>query len=81
MNIALIIILVLLLGAGGSTTPPGSPPGGGCKGCCPGTSTYDGMLRARAYLKSKYGSWSDTPLGAQLAHTFGYGQCPGYNDF
>ena len=82
MNIAIIIILVMLLGArsngAGGSTPPGTP---GCVGCCPGTNTYEGMLKAKALLKSRYGSWSATPWGAQFAHTLGYGQCPGYNDF
>jgi hypothetical protein len=81
MNIAVIIILVLLLGAKGGTSPTAPDAGSGCKGCCPGTSTYDGMIKARALLQTKYGSWSETPLFAQLGHTLGYGQCPGYNDF
>ena len=72
----------MLLGARGSGASPTPPDAGsGCKGCCPGTSTYEGMIKAKALLKSRYGSWSDTPWGAQLAHTLGYGQCPGYNDF
>lgn len=80
MNIAVIIILVLLLGAGRSATPtpPGTP---GCVGCCPGTSTYEGMLKAKAILISKYGTWDNTPTFARIAHTIGYGQCPGYSDF
>jgi len=80
MNIAVIIILVLLLGTRGAGASP-TPPAPGCKGCCPGTSTYEGMLKAKALLKSRYGSWSNTPIFAQLGHTLGYGQCPGYNDF
>ena len=82
MNIAIIIILVMLLGArsngAGGSTPPGTP---GCVGCCPGTSTYEGMLKAKGVLKARYGSWSNTPAFVQFGHTIGYGQCPGYNDF
>ena len=82
MNIAVIIILILLLGAkkngGGGSTPPGTP---GCVGCCPGTSTHDGMLLAKAELIRRYGSWAGTPGWAQFLHTVGYGQCPGYNAF
>ena len=81
MNIAIIIILVMLLGARGSGASPTPPEPPGCKGCCPGTSTYEGMVKAKAVLKARYGSWSNTPIFVQLGHTLGYGQCPGYNDF
>ena len=55
MNIGIVLALVLLLGAtqagGGGGSPPGTP---GCVGCCPGTSTYEGMLRARAGLQIRF---------------------------
>jgi len=82
MNIGIVLALVLLLGAtqagGGGGSPPGTP---GCVGCCPGTSTYEGMLRARAGLQIRFGSWQNTPWWAQLAHSLGYSQCPGYNEY
>ena len=84
MNIALLLIIALLLGArkgNGGGSAPAPPPAPGCAGCCPGTSTYEGMLKARSLLQSEWGTWSDVPLLVKLAHIGGYGQCPGYADF
>jgi len=81
MNIGIIVLMLLFLGARASTGSPGSPTPPGCVGCCPGTSTYDGMIKARASLKATYGSWANTPWWAQLAHSLGYSQCPGYDSY
>lgn len=78
----LIIGGLLVAFAGKKQDPPADPPsGGGCIGCCPGTSTYNGMLRAKGSLALRYGSWAQVPLFLQIGHTVAYGQCPGYNDF
>jgi len=83
----LLLVGALVVGAGAIKKPDtgggsGQPdPGGSCIGCCPGTSTYEGMLTARAFLQTKYGSWANTNPWAKFAHTAGYGMCPGYNDF